>query len=154
MSTRRKFLKILGFAPAAAATTSADILSAVGLQSPLGALRDSSGCSMQLVTSEMAVPPANPAENSASLAYDAYHAWKLINGKSVPDHILEDIIRNSKDIYALDSDLAVNRSYSLSFKMYLQRQRNIERRVKMVLYDIEHRNKRNLFAKLFGFDLY
>ncbi len=150
MLARRSFLRALGLAPAAIAS-SATQLGGAGIKGAMGVLH------------EWAPPEAHvdgtPAgladpKNSTGSPEAAYRAWKTMTGMTVPPHKAEQIARQARYVTALDPDLVAMRSYSLVMKMRIQKERNIAKRLAEVEDEMENRFKEDLFSRTFGFHVW
>lgn len=91
------------------------------------------------------------------MAEDRAHQmfWAALKGGgSLPDHVMEAIFSDNRDVSSLEPDLAANRSFSLSAKVRIQRQRNIQKSIENSITSYDRKLRRKAFRKLHGFDVY
>jgi hypothetical protein len=148
MFARRKFLRMIGFAPIAG-KAAAEQLAGVGIgdvavfgsgiSAPRGGYRNRLGG-----------PGGVPASSGLSIGQ---RMLKFFAGSDMPDFVMDRIIAESKHVHRLDPDLAVNKSFSLCTKMRIQSEREVPR----VLETIRRQNKNQIaredFYNKYGFEL-
>jgi hypothetical protein len=150
---RRGFLKALGLAPAVGASAAQRLVGVgEGLSAVFGGQALSAG-----VSEYTGFPSSLKAtgDNSGGAYIDPdliAKAYLAVN--PVPDFVVERMRQEMRGIYRLDPDLAVNRSFSMSAKVMIQREREIDRAIE----NTKRINSRNLakkaFTKLHGFDMW
>jgi hypothetical protein len=144
MIGRRNLLRMIGLAPVAG-VAGADKL--VGLGGGAASIFGG-GITSAVVDG----PPHSIGDGTILLR--ATKAWNYIRGNNLPEHVLARIRRNADDIYRLDPDLAVNRSFSLATKMRVQKEREIERAIKKSVEDCERGVLSAKFQEATGLDLW
>ena len=152
MIGRRGFLSLVGLAPVAAASVAQKL---AGLGEGVAAVLGSA--ELHAGVSEHYGKPIGCAETGygrgQTLSPDMMaKAYLAIN--PVPDFVVDRLRDESRAIYRLDPDLASNRSFSLSTKLSVQRQREIARAIDKTKR-LAHRNlAKEAFRELNGFDMW
>lgn len=145
-TSRRKVLKLLGLTPMAgplAAKMAADSqiakLAGVALEvAPAMAYGASGGIPQSVGGGEYERAQLGAAE--------------YVKMFGLPEFARENMWRNSQYVGALDPDLAVKRSWSMSVKIAEQRQRNFKRNMEQLQHNAWHSKGRAAFKSLAGFD--
>jgi hypothetical protein len=122
-ATRRKFFGLIGAAPIAAkATSDAALGRAAGVSDISGIGNGSLGLSYGAPAGDEAVPYAQRIIGAAD----------YIKMFGVPDVMEFELRDRSRNVYCLDPDIASKSTWSMAFKITLQRQRNYERAVEQI----------------------
>ena len=79
-------------------------------------------------------------------------AGDYINAIGVPDWVRDHYRRNGSYIQALDPDIAALRSFSMSVKIMMQRERNLERNIEYMKHQATKARKASAFKALTGWD--
>lgn len=153
MIGRRGFLKALGLAPVAGASVAQRMIGVgEGLSAVFGGQALSAGVSEY---TGFPGPIGQTGDASGGTYVDPdllAKAYLALN--PVPDFVIDRMRHEMRGIYRLDPDLAVNRSFSMSTKVMIQREREIDRAIEQT----KRINSRNLakkaFSKLHGFDMW
>jgi hypothetical protein len=122
MIGRRGFLRAIGVAPAAVlaeqtAGLQGGVRSIFGWAPIAGAIQENLGEEL---------PPTNSPPVGESVWTKAA---RFFAGNAIPPHIIERYRDNARNVTRLDPDLAANRSFSLSTKLRIQQEREIEREI-------------------------
>lgn len=149
MSTRRSFLKLLGIAPAAAVSQSTPA-SLAGIGGMLGG----GGYPPSV---EAVRPVEEGFEALQDIAEEKAHKmfFTALKGEgALPNYVMDTILIDNREVHNLEPDLAVNRSFSLSAKVHIQRQRNVQKSIESLVNGGDRKLRRRAFRKLHGFDIY
>lgn len=145
-ATRRRFLAFVGVAaPAAPLVAKAAVekemaaLSGVKLGANVGVGIPYSGI----------MDAAAPGSSGGIDVWDA--ADKFFSVFGMPEHIKENFVRRSREINAIDPDIAVKRSWSFAVKVQAQRERNLEKMQQGMVESIAQTRREKAFRKLTGF---
>ena len=139
MSTRRKFLALVGMAPVAVPVAAKEAAAAMGVSGPLGA--GSAGMNI--------VAGGYPMANSVEEDHDGFLKRKLkrLDGGEEGEHSANDARYSAR---VLDADIASLRSISPSAAYAIQRQRTFDefkrRRRASLLQDLAAYGKRSLLG--------
>lgn len=151
---RRGLLKILGFSPVAVVANAASgALSAAGFNA-LGAKTVFDYTANARIGQAGSSIPQVGGTNHLSNTRLAYEAWKAISNKKLPDHKVDALRKYAQNVNQIDPDLLVLKSYSLTTKIRIQKERNFERLCKEAEYDLEKHFSSNDFTEKFGFEIW
>lgn len=142
MLPRRAFLRALGLAPVAAAASATQAAGlGAGVASAFGyGVAPAVG---ELVT----IAPVDGGTIAKRIV-------SYLASNSLPSYVTERIRADAQNVTRLDPDLAVNRSFSLSTKFRIQREREIERAIARSLASGPRNVSREAFRERFGFELW
>lgn len=95
-------------------------------------------------------PGAPLSSEDAAAAYGKVATYLQMFGK-LPEHVERDLWERSRYVGALDPDIAVKRSWSMSVKIGEQRRRNYERELERIKNMGWYEQAQSRFAKIAGF---
>lgn len=147
---RRKFLALLGIgaasAPLAAKTAlDEEVVKQVGLNTTsfVGGAPSMSGLGN---SAPMSAPTSSTSYQQALNKSSAY--VKLMG---LPKGLEKEFRQRAQYIHALDPDIAVKRSWSMSVKLMTQRERNYQRQIEALHSTADYYNLRDKLAQMLGF---
>lgn len=115
---RRSILKLLGAAPVAA---------------PLAAKAASDAAISEMTKlNATGLGASNGPSSMGRLTDTASHARAMLKLPKIKDQLITLIYEEERNIYCLDVDIANKHSFSLAAKITFQRQRNVNRRLKLL----------------------
>ena len=145
-TTRRKFFAIAGASPLAAkATIDTEVGKLVGLG-------DMSGMVNAGVSVAVAGGPPTGGGAEVSYSQQLTGALNYIQMFGIPEFMETEARGRALFVNSLDIDIANKRSWSMAFKVALQRQRNYEREIKRLKIVATAQQKRFAVKKFLGFD--
>jgi hypothetical protein len=142
-ATRRRFFAWMGATPLAAkAAADAEI-------GRLAAMRNTNGlgdASISIDDGDFHVGGrSNYQERTAGAA-------EYIKVFGVPEAVETKLRNDAKYVHSLDPDIACMRSWSMSFKIHCQRQRNYERSLQEITTNAKHARAKKMLKSLIGFE--
>jgi hypothetical protein len=140
-TTRRKFFAIAGASPLAAKAT---------IDTEIGKLAGLSDMS-EMVNAGISINPGPPVAGGSYLQ-QLDGALNYIKVFGVPEFMETEARGRSLFVNSFDIDIANKRSWSMAFKIALQRQRNYEREIERLKIAATIHQKRFAIKKFIGFD--
>lgn len=152
MIGRRGFLSLLGLAPVAAASVAQKLAGiGEGVAAALGSGELHAG-----ISEHYGAPIGDKATGygrGQTLSPDVMaKAYLALN--PVPEFVLQRIREESRATYRLDPDLVSNRSFSLSAKLSVQRERDIARAIEKTKQVANRNLLKEAFREANGFDMW
>lgn len=155
MTTRRRFMALLGVGTAAGPLAAKQVLDAS--VSDLTTLRGYSAAALAPGADLHGLDAGMPAQTAGDSAASYANSRRLMStylrvwGKP-PDHVDDIMRRSARYVQALDPDIAAKRSWSMSVKIQEQRQRNYERELERYRTGGAFETMKEGFRNLTGFD--
>lgn len=145
-ATRRKFLAFLGAAvPAAPLAAKAAVEKEIANLSGVN-LGANIGIGVPYLGSISADVPGGGGIDVADAAE------KFVSVFGIPEHIRDNLHRHSREVRAIDPDIAVKRSWSFAVKVQAQRERNLAKMQKGMLDGLAQARREKAFRTLTGFN--
>jgi len=150
---RRGFLRVLGLAPIAG-KAAADKLIAEHAGLAHGALDGLGGQNNGISSACVEAPSGAYPYAQLTAGEKAKRLFGLLKKAGLPSWEHEKIIRENRNVYTLDPDLAALRSFSMNVKIVTQRQRNIEREIARLRFQSTYQAHVEKFRRQHGYWLW
>jgi hypothetical protein len=98
--------------------------------------------------------PSSPGRVKKRMAQRLFGELLARGMEKLPEYVIQRIKDNNQAVIGLDPDLVANKAFSLSTKVRMQRERNIQRSIEATLNQNNRSLLREEFMKKFGFDLW